>query len=235
MIARPHLLLTGLLTFSLAARAQEQDDWSVEPSLYLFIAGVSGTVGVGDIDVDLGGPSTAIVHVNFGAMGRVRVGYGAWALTADVLYADLGFTNDPFSGNVQELIVEPTLGYRIDSWLEPLLGVRYDRVGGDLSGPSGNVRARTEGWVDPIIGVHLMMSPTDSLSLHFRGDIGGFSVGSRLTWQVYPYLRWQFSKPVSLEAGYRILSIDYQQGEGSDRIKFDVLELGPQIGLTLSF
>jgi hypothetical protein len=40
---------------------------------------------------------------------------------------------------------------------------------------------------------------------------------------------------ISLQAGYRVLSIDYQHGTGSDRVRFDVVELGPQLGVTFHF
>jgi len=235
---RRNLLLAGFLLSafaSSAAPAQEHDGWSIEPSVYLFLAGLTGTVGVGTIEVDLDEPSSAIIHINFAAMGSVRVAYGAWALTTDVMYADLGSTKDQFSGSVQELIVEPTISYRVFSWLEPLAGVRYDRVGGEIGGPFGHARALTQGWVDPILGVHLRLDLSESVSLDFRGDVGGFGVGSKLTWQAFPYLRWRFAKIAALQAGYRILSIDYKHGTGTERVLYDVIELGPQVGVTFPF
>ena len=72
---RRNLLLAGFLLTALASRAapaQERDGWSIEPSVYLFLAGLTGTVGVGSIEVDLDEPSSAILHINFAAMGLVR-------------------------------------------------------------------------------------------------------------------------------------------------------------------
>jgi hypothetical protein len=218
-----------------AALAQERDRWSVEPSLYLFLAGLTGTVGVGSIEVDLDSPSSALVHINFALMGSVRVAYGPWALTTDAMYADLGATKGDSSGSVQELIVEPTISYRVFPWLEPLAGVRYDRVGGDVTTPSGQSHALTQGWLDPIVGVRLRLSLSDDVSLGFRGDIGGFGVGSRLTWQLFPYVSWRVARSVSLQAGYRVLSIDYENGTGNERVLYDVIELGPQLGVNFPF
>jgi len=232
---RRRFLLALLLTSGFAAgpgRAQERDGWSIEPSLYLFLAGLTGTVGIGPFDFDLSSPSDAIWHINFGAMGGVRVAYGPWALNTDVLYADLGWTNGNLSGSVQELIFEPTLSYRVYSWLEPLAGVRYLRAGADVDGPLGHSHAATRGWVDPIVGVRLQAPLAESVSVNFRGDVGGFSVGSKLTWQLFPYVTWRVAKILSLEAGYRVLSIDYENGSGANRVKFDVVELGVQIGVT---
>ena len=232
---RRNVLLAALVASmfaSGAAHAQEHDGWSIEPSIYVFLPGMTGTVGIGNIDVDLSEPGTAIIHINFAFMGSVRVAYGAWALTTEVMYADLGATKDQFSGNVQELIVEPTVSYRVYTWLEPLAGVRYASVSGGIAGPFGHSRALTQGWVDPIVGVNLRLALSDSVSLAFRGDIGGFGVGSKLSWQVFPYVSWRFAQIVSLQAGYRILSMDYEHGSGGDRVLYDVVELGPQIGLT---
>ena len=218
-----------------AARAQERDRWSIEPSLYLFLPGLSGTVGIGPIDIDLDSPSEAIVHINFGAMGSLRVAYGAWALNTDVMYADLTSTKGNVSANVQQLVVEPTIGYRVLPWLEPLAGIRYERVGGDITGPFGHNTAAARGWVDPIVGVNLGLAISDSVSLRFRGDVGGFGIGSTFTWQAFPFVTWRVADILSLQAGYRVLSVDYEDGAGVQRVHYDVVELGPQLGLTFHF
>ena len=229
------LLALPVVLASRGARADESERFTIEPSLYLFLPGVTGSLGIGNVDIDLDTPSDAIWHLNFAAMGSVRFAYGAWAVTTEVLYADLGATQGQVSWSIQELIVEPTLSYRLTPWLEPLAGVRYVRAGGELVGPFGRNGALTQGWFDPIIGAKLQLSLGDSVSLQLRGDVGGFGVGSSLTWQVFPYVSWRVAKLISLQAGYRVLSIDYQHGTGSDRVRFDVVELGPQLGVTFHF
>jgi hypothetical protein len=233
----PGLLLL-LLVPALAwrdARAEDAAGWSIEPALYVYLPGLTGTVGIGAFDVDLDSPSDAIWNINFAFMGSVRVGYGPWALTTDVMYGDLGVTNGGFSGSVQQLIFEPTLSRRLVPWVEPLAGVRYMRMSGDISRPFGNLHAVTQGWVDPILGVNFRVPLGDSVDLHFRGDVGGFGIGSKLTWQLFPYVAWRISELVSVQGGYRVLSVDYEKGTGSDRVLFDVIELGPQIGVTFHF
>ncbi|MFL5293950.1 MAG: hypothetical protein ACJ79U_20715, partial [Myxococcales bacterium] len=56
--------------------------------------------------------------------------------------------------------------------------------------------------------------------------------GSKLTWQVFPYVAWRVSKVISLQGGYRVLAVDYESGTGSDRIRYDIVEPGPQFGIT---
>jgi len=228
-------LVAALGASSASAQQQDSAGWSVEPSLYLFLPGLTGTVGIGPFDIDLDSPSEAVIHLNFAALGTVRVAYGPWALTTDVLYANLDTTQGSSTLTMHQLLVEPTLSYRVFSWLEPLAGFRYFSVGGDLDGPTGRAHAITQGWFDPIFGANLQLHLSERVSLHFRGDVGGFGVGSKLTWQVFPFVRWTVSDLVSLDAGYRVLSEHYEHGTGAERLLFDVIELGPQIGIKFFF
>ena len=202
--------------------------------LYVFLPGVTGKVAIGPIEIDLDSPSDAIIDLNFAALGSVRLARGPWALTTDVLYANLDSTQGDSTVNIHELLFEPTISYRVFPWLEPLAGFRYLSVGASFDGPN-RTREVTQGWIDPIVGVNLRWPLSDSFSLQFRGDIGGFGVGSKLTWQVFPSVSWKVSDLVSLDGGYRVLSFDYETGSGVDRLLFDVIELGPQIGVRFFF
>jgi hypothetical protein len=50
------------------------------------------------------------------------------------------------------------------------------------------------------------------LAVMARADIGGFNVGSKLAWQTYGAVGWQFNRHWSTELGYRYLSEDYANG-----------------------
>jgi hypothetical protein len=75
----------------------------------------------------------------------------------------------------------------------------------------------------------------DRLAFAGRFDVGGFGVGSDLTWQAFPYLDWSLAKSTSLQLGYRWLATDYEAGSGSSLFRYDVLVQGPQVGLTFHF
>ncbi|MCP4402668.1 MAG: hypothetical protein GY801_35850, partial [bacterium] len=66
-------------------------------------------------------------------------------------------------------------------------------------------------------------------------DVGGFGVGSDLTWSVSSFLGYQFTPLFSLWGGYRALGVDYQTGSGTDVFKYDMTMSGPIIGLGFSF
>lgn len=233
------LALTGCALAPLALQAQSKA-WTFDASLYGLAAGMSGNLTVKGVpaDVDVGFDDV-LNHLEFGAMGSLRVGHDRWALTTDVIYMGLGATKGPASADVDQWMVEPALSYRICPGFEALAGARYNNLSVELNraGPVGNLHLNsgTQDWWDPIVGARLRLPFAGSFSFNVRGDIGGFGVGSDLTWQAFPYLSWQFAKWGSLEAGYRWLFNDYESGSGTSQFRYDILTQGPQFGLTFHF
>ena len=67
--------------------------------------------------------------------------------------------------------------------------------------------------------------------MSLRGDIGGFGVGSQLTWDVTASVGYRMSDTATLLFGYRHLDVDYQDG----RFKIDGQFSGPYLGLSFRF
>jgi len=85
-------------------------------------------------------------------------------------------------------------------------------------------------WLDPFLGVRAVVPVTDRWSLSGRADLGGFGLGSDLTWQALGVANFAATEALSLSLGYRYMSIDYQKGPVLD------LDLyGPVVGLTFRF
>jgi len=232
-----------LITLTLAAallppilRAEETNQWTFDVSLYGLAASMSGNVTVKGIssDVDVGFDKVW-EHLQFGAMGSARVGYGRWGLSTEVIYMDLEGVKGPFTVTAQQWLVQPALEYSVCQYFGVYAGTRYNNIALDLNGPLGKNPSGTHEWWDPIVGGLVSLPIWKSISLHVKGDIGGFGAGSDLTWQAYPYLNWQISKLASVQAGYRLLYTDYETGSGLNRFKYDMLTSGPQVGFTLHF
>ncbi len=85
-------------------------------------------------------------------------------------------------------------------------------------------------WVDPFVGVRAAVGLTDRLHALVYGDIGGFGVGSDLTWQAFCGVSWTLNERVSFEAGYRHLDIDYDH----DNFLFDAAMSGGAVGVTFN-
>jgi hypothetical protein len=237
-----HVLLVGslallaalALTPALATAAEDTNRTSVDFSLYFLGSSMTGDVGIGNVNADLNTSfSDVMEHLEFGAMGFGRVARDPWSFTTEVVYMGLGASKDVVSSNFEQWVVEPRVGYRVSSRLEPFLGVRYNNLSGDIAGPFGRLPSGTQDWWDPIVGATGSLPLSTSLSLVGHGDVGGLGVGSDVTWQIYPYLDWTFMPSASLQGGYRWLSVDYESGSGSDTFRWDVVTQGPQVGVTV--
>ncbi len=94
-------------------------------------------------------------------------------------------------------------------------------------------------WVDPLVGLRLRHQFTPGHELLLSGDIGGFGVGSELSWQAVGAYRFAFAKGYgavwSGMLGYRALYADYSKGSGSTLYQFDMLQHGPVVGISARF
>ena len=86
-------------------------------------------------------------------------------------------------------------------------------------------------WIDPILGVRAQWNFNDKWFLAGRSDIGGFSVGSDLTWSLQGTVGYRFTEKVSAELGYRYLDTDYKDGD----FTYDMAEHGIFTGLNITF
>lgn len=210
--------------------------WTFDLTLYGLAAGMSGDVAVKGVpaDVDVGFDKIWD-NLEMGAMGSLRVGRGRWALNTDVIYMGLGGSKNGINADLDQWVAEPTLGYQVTENLEVLAGVRYNYLRIEIDGPLGLNPSGSEDWWDPIVGANLALPFAEKFSFNVRGDVGGFGIGSDLTWQAFPFVGWQISDSCSLQAGYRLVYTDYDTGSGANRFKYDMLTHGPQIGLTFRF
>jgi hypothetical protein len=64
------------------------------------------------------------------------------------------------------------------------------------------------------------------VSITHRGDVGGFDVGSKFSWQVLGALDYEICRSRTVTwsgmVGYKALSVDYAQGSGVSRYEYDV-------------
>jgi hypothetical protein len=86
-------------------------------------------------------------------------------------------------------------------------------------------------WVDPYVGFRARVKLTDKIYLGGRGDIGGFGIGSDLTWQAFGGLGYAITDSILIEGGWRHLDIDYDH----DDFIFDMAFSGAIFGVEISF
>ncbi len=94
-------------------------------------------------------------------------------------------------------------------------------------------------WVDPFVGGRIRHKLAPHQNLSVEADIGGFGVGSRISWQALAAYSYQLGTTGSIAwagvVGYRALYVDYVQGSGSTRFEMNLLQHGPLLGLSARF
>ena len=91
--------------------------------------------------------------------------------------------------------------------------------------------SRTDDWFDPYVGFRARYNLSEKFYVLAKADIGGFGVGSNLTWQASAAIGCQLTKNMFAEAGYRFLAVDYQQ----NGFTYDVRTQGAEVTLGITF
>jgi hypothetical protein len=219
------------------SRAEDTNHWHFDSSLNLFLAGMSGDVAAKGLPASADASFKDIFeHLDAAAAGRFTLGYDRWFVSTEFSYLRLVAEPSVAKIEMEQWLVEPSVGYEFNEYLQAFAGARYNNIKGDIrfNGPLGHVTTGTQEWWDPIVGANVSLPLVkDKLSFDGHFDIGGFGAGSDFTWQAYPYLNWRISKTMSAQLGYRWLGTDYEDGSGASRFKYDVVLQGVQLGLTL--
>lgn len=167
-----------------------------------------------------------------------------WAVTSDLIYMKLG--QDVVPGNIVtggDVTMKQTAwevaGFkRIIRYLEAGLGGRlvslYTGLDIETINESGEGSA-SKTWFDPIVIFRSQGAIREKWILQFRGDIGGFGLGSDFSWQVQAYAGYRFSKLIQATIGYRYIGIDYDKGERLDRFVYDIDTYGPVVRIGFNF
>lgn len=232
------------LAATLAPAAAQAQDWSGQLTLYGWGAGVTG-----DFTPFTGGPTLSFdkslsevledLDGAFFATGLLR--RGDLVLFGDLTYsrssrAGLVPPGVPASGELTIRSVTLAAGRRFDtgggSHVDVLGGLRAWSLDGRVSVPLAGVSiAPTVDFVDPIIALRGSTPLSDRWSLLGYIDVGGFGVGSDLTWQAAVTANYQATDNLVLSIGWRHLEVDYSD----NGTRFDGAMTGPVFGATLRF
>jgi opacity protein-like surface antigen len=199
--------------------------------------------------------------LDFAAMGTLEARNGRWGLLFDAIYlkvSDEGTATRTGPGPIgatltatadaeaKQTLLSAAAMYRVSEGrtaVDALGGVRYTKIkvsadiGASLFGPAGAGVARTvsrsgdKDWTEPFVGARILHPVSDRWTLVGYADVGGFGVGSDLTWQVIGGANYESSKRLSFKFGYRYMRIDYDKSGAL----YDVTMQGPYAGLGISF
>jgi len=99
--------------------------------------------------------------------------------------------------------------------------------------------SKSVSWVDPLVGARLRHQFAPTWNFVLSGDVGGFGVGSKFSWQVLALLEHETCRSNtatwSAMLGYKALNADYSQGSGLTLYNYDLTIHGPIFGVTARF
>ncbi|HEV7336511.1 MAG TPA: hypothetical protein VGO06_11120 [Bosea sp. (in: a-proteobacteria)] len=228
-------------------------DWTVTVSPYLWGASLNGDAAVFHhkraVDVPF---RDTVKDLKFGFMGAIEIQRGKLGFFANGQYTDVesnerlrwldigvGTRSTMLAAGASYRLFEAALGGdtvhgapRIFA-LDPLAGVRWTRMTGSIS-VAGAGLSKTEAWFDPLIGARMTLDIDERWNLFAEADVGGFGVGSRITYNAQAYLGYRttlLGRPTMLRAGYRALYQDYRDGG----FLWKVTQHGPVLGASMQF
>lgn len=236
-----------------------EDDWRVDVTAYMWLTAMDGDVGVG--------PLTRSVHASFidilestdsfvGLAGRLEIGKGRWAGFIEALASKMGVEDlsgpaGAASADLSSTMILVDFGAMFRVFEEPAsngggrphmldvyAGGRFQSIDVELDPEVAATRSESKNWLDPIVGARGIIQLSERFDLTLMGDIGGFGVGSDLTWSLRALVGYHFTMfdtPATVFAGYAALGTDYVDGSGLGRFEWDIISHGPLLGLTLAF
>ncbi|WP_216644693.1 hypothetical protein [Candidatus Thiodictyon syntrophicum] len=180
-------------------------------------------------------------------MGAFEARNGRWGLIADLFYADLSqtratplgllFSRGRIATEARALSGYAAYRVRDDERIavDLTVGLRVNSVDLDVSLSPGMLAGQrfgvSETWVDPLIRARVRFVIADGWFATAFADIGGFGVGSDMTWQAFASLGYQFNARWSVQGGWRYVAIE-KPIEGRD-VAMDFS--GPLLGFTVRF
>lgn len=186
-------------------------------------------------------------NMNVGLMGAAEMRIGRWGFVADAMLSQVtpgGTLPGPYFSSAkarsQTLTLQAGILYRIYSDetfdLDVGAGLRFWNLDNELKIAPGTLNLRidhsvSQDWLDPVIAARMSARLGGPWSLTLSGDIGGFDIASRLTWQAIGTINYQWNENWVFRAGYRALYVDYRKGD----FLYDTTMHGPLVAATYRF
>jgi opacity protein-like surface antigen len=238
------------ITPVLAEKPVSASPFQFDIGLPTWASGISGVTGVKGVQGNVSQSFSSIWHhLDYVIPLTMDLRYQKWGFHVDGQIVQLSQTFDTrgvlyLSNNLrmQQAFANFDLDYRVldtDRWqVDPYIGGRYNyfSLAGDLQSrfpriiPNFDETGSTS-WVDPILGINAKVHVYKPFSLLMLGDVGGFGVGSHITYQFYGAGELQLTRNMFMDLGYRYLDTDYSSGG----FTYDVDMKGPQITMGANF
>lgn len=228
---------------AMAPSDTEKDGWRLQITPYVWMTGLEG-----DVKPLRAGPTGHVsrsfsdilseLDAAFFLTGTARK--DRWVLHGDISHAATSDKSSLPFGLTAKASIKQTSGTLLGgyNWLQTsntnvdvLAGMRLWDIHAKLSIPGlGDVQSGAS-FIDPVLAARWRYQWAPQWSSLVYADIGGFDVGSRLTWQGVAALNYQWHDDLYFSVGYRYLQVDYRRN--GKRLDFN--QSGPLLGATFRF
>ncbi|MBP1750730.1 MAG: hypothetical protein H6Q52_3269 [Deltaproteobacteria bacterium] len=241
------------------AQNPPENEWRFSVIPFMWATTIDSKVTVGGYDVDTTTSFSDIWHnLNGALMLHMEAQKGKFGLFFEPMYskikADGTFIRQRVANlpaiprdltlTYEQWIIEGGAFYQAGKWrvgenkdqwmtLDVFAGARYWSIKADLDTSTLINPDRSDSWVDPIIGARFTADLSKNVMINFRGDIGGFGVGSDFTWNGLAVIGYRFNEYITGLMGYRALYVDYKSG--TSRVRFEETLHGPIMGVAFTF
>ena len=227
-----------------AEQPSSKKKWQFATIGYVWFAGAWGKTDVigPAAPVDLSLPFGKVLKAfKFAFMGAAEAQHDRIVILGDLTFIHLdthkgiGIRDPDFlQAELDSRTAEITLlgGYRVADkgpvMVDLLAGGRMNffKTTLQLEGPNreldGSVK---QTWFDPLIGFRARAPLGGKWGASVYGDLGGFGVGSHITWQGVAGVDYQINHKMSVGAGWRYFKVDRRDGD----FLYNVHQSGPLI------
>lgn len=243
-------ILVSILILPTTIFASQGDSWEFEVTPYLWAVGKSGETGqrkvlggadaIADLDMSF---KEIFERLDSAFLLEAQARKGNFTTWLDFIHMTISdSSNAPLGGaevEIQENLFEFAVAYQLPQ--VPILhlyaGGRYidtetdiDLRGLPIAGPLARIKIG-EDWIDPLLGLKVQHVFAHDWQVILRGDLGGFGVGSDLSWQALAMVQYHINDLLSVKLAYRYLDVDYDD----NGFVYDLSTSGILLGLGFSF
>lgn len=239
------LFCIPFLGFSQSETTQETQksswEWNVTPNLWMM--GMTGDITVVEQTVPLDVSfSDLLKSLKMAAMIHTEAKHGKWSIMLDILYAKLESSGDAqglinersITGTVKQTVLELGASYsfaQVNNFtLDALLGGRYYDINVELDFENINTIKKGFNFIDPYVGLRFS-NFWNKFGIGGRFDVGGFGVGSEISYKYNLFTEYEFSKLFQLQLGYQDYTPNYEDG---NNLKYNVTSAGFVLGLNFA-
>ena len=228
---------------TLSKENPEKWEWNLTP--YIWTIGMNGDIVVNNIDAPLNIPFSDVVeNFTIGGMLHAEVKKGKWSVMTDIFYAKLNQNKFPIQElealnteiTVTQTMIELGGGYTFAELktlkLDALFGARYFDLNLEIDADNISSIVIDENFIDPFIGLRFI-NYWNKFSIGGRIDVGGFGVGSEVSYKYNGLLGYDFTNFFQLYLGYQVYNPRYENK--SQGLIYDLASQGFILGGNFRF